>query len=213
MVVELAVIFGGSFTLALSGALMPGPLLTVTIAESARRGFMTGPLLMVGHALLELALVVAIIFGLGPLLKMPPVMGGIALLGGAILLWMGVRMVRTAGSLSLDSDRTTQGVSSTPVLTGILTSLSNPYWILWWATIGLGYLLTAMKMGVLGVVIFFIGHITADFIWYSMVSFGVSRGKRIIKDKAYQVIIRFCGLFLMGFGGWFLMTGRAYLWK
>ena len=213
MVVELAVIFGGSFTLALSGALMPGPLLTVTIAESARRGFMTGPLLMVGHALLELALVVAIIFGLGPLLKMPPVMGGIALLGGAILLWMGVRMVRTAGSLSLDSDQTTLGVSSSPVLTGILTSLSNPYWILWWVTIGLGYLLTAMKLGVLGVGIFFIGHITADFIWYSMVSFGVSRGKRIIKDKAYQVIIRLCGLFLIGFGGWFLMAGRAYLGK
>ena len=213
MEVELAVIFGGSFTLALSGALMPGPLLTVTIAESARRGFMTGPLLMVGHALLELALVVAIIFGLGPLLKMPPVMGGIALLGGAILLWMGVRMVRTAGSLSMDSDRTTLGVSSSPVLTGILISLSNPYWILWWVTIGLGYLLTAMKLGVLGVGIFFIGHITADFIWYSMVSFGVSRGKRIIKDKAYQVIIRLCGLFLIGFGGGFLLAGRAYLGK
>jgi len=75
MMLELAVVFGGSFTLALSGALMPGPLLTVTIAESAHRGFVAGPLLMVGHAVLELALVVAIILGLGPFLKIPQVMG------------------------------------------------------------------------------------------------------------------------------------------
>ncbi len=65
---ELAAIFGGSFTLALSGALMPGPLLTVTVAESARIGFRAGPLLMTGHAVLELLLVIAIVYGLGPFL-------------------------------------------------------------------------------------------------------------------------------------------------
>ncbi|MBW1797032.1 MAG: lysine transporter LysE, partial [Deltaproteobacteria bacterium] len=54
---ELAAIFGGSFTLALSGVLMPGPLLTVTVAESARIGFRAGPLLITGHAVLELLLV------------------------------------------------------------------------------------------------------------------------------------------------------------
>jgi len=213
MMIELAVVFGGSFTLALSGALMPGPLLTVTIAESARRGFMTGPLLILGHGILELALVVAIIQGLGPFLKRPLIMGGIALVGGGILLWMGIQMIRTAGNLSLNGEATGPGGTSHPVLTGILASLSNPYWTLWWATIGLGYLVTAMKLGILGVGTFFLGHILADLIWYSLVSFGISRGKKILKDKAYQLIIRLCGIFLLGFGGWFLMAGRAYIWK
>ena len=208
---ELAIVFGGSFTLALSGALMPGPLLTVTIAESAHRGFMAGPLLMIGHAVLELALVVAIILGLGPFLKMPPVMGSIALVGGAILIWMGVQMIRTARNLSLNMDGAEAGVSYSPVLTGILASLSNPYWTLWWATIGLGYLVASIKLGVLGVGVFFVGHIAADFLWYSIVSYGISRGKRILKDRAYQHIIRFCGIFLLGFGGWFLLAGRTYL--
>ncbi|RJP60004.1 MAG: lysine transporter LysE [Deltaproteobacteria bacterium] len=208
---ELAVVFGGSFTLALSGALMPGPLLTVTIAESAHRGFVAGPLLMVGHAVLELALVVAIILGLGPFLKIPQVMGGIALVGGAILIWMGIQMIRTARNISLNMDGPEGRVSSYPVLTGILASLSNPYWILWWATIGLGYLVAAIKLGVLGVGVFFVGHIAADFLWYSIVSYGISRGKRILKDRAYQHIIRFCGIFLLGFGGWFLLAGRTYL--
>jgi len=62
---EMAAIFSASFTLALSGALMPGPLFTITISESARRGFRAGPLLMVGHALLEVVLVAAVVQGLG----------------------------------------------------------------------------------------------------------------------------------------------------
>jgi len=51
-----------SFIVALSGALMPGPLLTLTVGEAARRGFWAGPLIIVGHALLELALA----YGGGP---------------------------------------------------------------------------------------------------------------------------------------------------
>lgn len=210
---ELVVIFWGSFTLAFSGALMPGPLLTVTIAESTHRGFIAGPLLMIGHALLELALVMAIILGLGPFLKMPLIMGIIALVGGAILMWMGIQMIRTAGTLSFNMEGTESRVTYHPVLTGILASLSNPYWTLWWATIGLGYLVAAIKLGILGVGVFFVGHIMADIFWYSIVSYGISRGKRIIKDRAYQNIIRFCGVFLLGFGGWFLLTGRTYLGK
>ena len=97
---ELTAIFGGSFALALSGALMPGPLLTVTVSESVRTGFKAGPLLITGHALLESLLVIAIVLGLAPFLKAPLVMGIIALVGGGMLLWMGVDMVRSAGGLS-----------------------------------------------------------------------------------------------------------------
>ena len=209
--VELVAIFGGSFVLALSGALMPGPLLTVTIVESARRGFIAGPLLIAGHALLELALVVAIILGLSPYLKKPFVMGGIALVGGAILLWMGVQMVRTANQVSLNDDQKEYKKSSNPVLAGILVSLSNPYWTLWWATIGLGYLVAVIRLGIMGVGVFFVGHIAADLLWYCIVSFGISRGKKILRETIYQNIIRFCGIVLVGFGGWFLITGRSYL--
>jgi len=210
---ELAAIFGGSFTLALSGALMPGPLLTVTVAESARIGFRAGPLLMTGHAVLELLLVIAIVYGLGPFLKSPSVMGIIALLGGGMLLWMGVDMVRNSSGLSLNrQERGTHGKRRLhPVLVGILASLSNPYWTLWWATIGLGYLVAAMKYGAKGIIVFFLGHIAADYAWYALISLGISRGRRLIKDRSYQIMIRLCGLFLIGFGGWFLLSAREYL--
>jgi threonine/homoserine/homoserine lactone efflux protein len=212
-VLELAAIFGGSFVLALSGVMTPGPILTATVAESAHRGFWAGPLMMVGHALLELLLVLAIIQGLAAHLKSPPVIGIIALLGGGVLIWLGLSMVRQASGLSLEGTTVDHRAEKTthPVVLGILTTLSNPYWSLWWATIGLGYLVAAMKYGAVGLLVFFGGHISADFSWYSLVSFGVSRGKTLLRDRGYRIMIQVCGFFLLAFGGWFLYTAKSYL--
>jgi threonine/homoserine/homoserine lactone efflux protein len=211
--IALALIFGGSFTLALSGALVPGPLFTVTIAESVRRGFVAGPLLMIGHAILEFLLVLAIMKGLGPYLRAPLIIGIIAFVGGAVLLWMGIDMIRKAGKFSLEWESSDASRKNTthPILIGILASISNPYWTIWWVTIGMAYLMTAIKFGYTGVIVFFTGHISADFLWYSMISFGISRGKRLLKDRSYQWMIRVCGIFLLGFGGWFLLSTKGYL--
>ncbi len=210
-------IAGTSFTLALSGALMPGPLLTVTIAEAARRGTKAGPLVITGHAILELLLVITIINGLGQYLKAPPVIGTISLMGGIILLAMGVDMMRKAAVMSLHKDAIVscgkgKGSSSGyTVILGAVGSLVNPYWILWWLTIGLGYMTTAGNFGLPGITAFFTGHITADYAWYIMIAFGIHRGKNIVSDKGYRTMIRGCGIFLVCFGFWFLNTAYHHL--
>jgi len=43
---NLALIIGSSFVVALSGALMPGPVLAVTIMEASRIGLGAGPLIL-----------------------------------------------------------------------------------------------------------------------------------------------------------------------
>lgn len=199
--------------LALSGVLMPGPLLTIAISESLKRGFVTGPLLILGHGLLELALIVAIVNGLGTLLKKDPVIGTVALVGGMILFWMGWRMMRQAKRFHFSlKELPVSGTQNLhPILSGILVSLSNPYWILWWATIGLGYMMTAMDYGLMGLVVFFVGHISADLLWFSLVSYGVTTGRKVFSDKLYQRIIGGCGFFLILFGAWFLTVGFKYL--
>ena len=204
----LAGIAGTSFTLALSGALMPGPLLTVTIAEAALRGARAGPLIITGHAFLELLLVVVIIMGLGPYLNAPPVIGIISLFGGIILLVMGVNMVRRASTLLLwqEAAPDSQRAHGHPVILGVVGSLANPYWTIWWATIGLGYLATAKHFGVPGLVAFFVGHIAADYGWYALVALGIARGKTMVSEIGYRIMIRGCGIFLVCFGCWFLVA-------
>ncbi len=201
-IVLLLGIFGTSFVIALSGALMPGPVLTVTISESSRRGFWAGPLIMVGHGILELALVILLLLGLGPYLSKDIVFGIVGLCGAPILIWMALGMFRSIPSLKLDLEPGAEE-SGNPIRAGILMSLANPYWIIWWATIGLGYIVYAMKFGAVGVVAFFVGHISADFAWYSVVSLAISKGRSFLSDRLYKGIIAVCASALVVFSGWF----------
>jgi threonine/homoserine/homoserine lactone efflux protein len=210
MLTTLLTIFVSSFVIALSGALMPGPLLTAAISESSQRGFITGPLMIAGHAILELALVFALLLGLAPFLQQPAVFVATALIGSAILFWMAFGMFRSLPSLHLswDSD---QKRRNHPVASGILLSLANPYWIIWWATIGLGYILYSWQFGLVGVAFFFAGHILADFVWYSLVTATVAGGRRFLTDRLYRSLIAVCAIFLVVFAGYFVYAGLTKL--
>jgi len=208
MPVALAAIFCTSFLLALSGAMMPGPLLTVTISESSRRGFLVGPAMIFGHGLLEFALVLALLAGLAPFLQRADVFIAISVVGGGVLLWMGVGMLRGLSRLSLAVE-STGGRGRNLVLTGIALSAANPYWLLWWASIGLGYIAHAMKYGMGGVAAFFCGHILADLAWYSLISGGIAKGKGFFGDRVYRTLIGGCALFLLAFSCWFVYGGIA----
>ena len=202
----LFTIFCTSFILALSGALMPGPLLTVTVSESSRRGAHVGPVMIFGHSLLELALVIALLSGLAPFLVRDDVFIFISLGGGAVLLWMGTAMLRSLPQLSLVT--TADGEKSRNLLlTGIVLSAANPYWLIWWASIGLGYIMYSMKFGLLGVADFFFGHILADLAWYCLISFGIAKGRRFFSDTLYRRLIGACAIFLLLFSCWFLYGG------
>lgn len=201
-----------SFIVGLSGAMMPGPVLTVTIGQVGQRGFLAGPLIVLGHGMLEVALVAGLVLGLGTLLTRDPVIGCIGLVGGAMLLWMGAGMLRSLPLLSLrweGGGAPRDGLH--PILAGILTSLANPYWMLWWATIGLGYVGLAGRLGAVGLASFYVGHILSDLAWYSFVAAGVTAGRRLMTDRMYRGLVGSCAVVLLGFGLYFGYTGALLL--
>jgi threonine/homoserine/homoserine lactone efflux protein len=202
----LTTILASSFVIALSGAAMPGPLLSATISESVRRGMISGPILIIGHSLLELALVILLMFGLAPFLKQEWVFAAIAIIGSIMLAWMGLGMLRAMPTLSIRTDVQTMGGPHL-VFTGILLSLANPYWVLWWATIGLAYILYCARYGAWGVVFFFIGHILGDLAWYGAVSFAVGKGRRFLSDNHYRALIGTCAVFLLLLSCYFAWSG------
>jgi len=201
-----------SFLVALSGALVPGPLLMVTVSESPRRGAMTGPLLIVGHGILEGLLVLAILLGLAPILKRPGVFETIALLGAAVLVIMAIQMFRQLPTLSLEGGELKARRSSL-ILTGALVSLANPYWSLWWITVGLGYILWSMNYGMWGWITFLGGHLLADFFWYSGISVSVAHGRRFLSLNLYRGLVVSCALFLIAFAGYFLYLALPSIFR
>ena len=189
---------------------MPGPVLTITISESIKRGFIAGPLIILGHAILEISLLVLLVLGFADLINNPALLGIVGIAGGLVLLWISFDMLKGIRQLTLDlsSGKSARGG---PVIAGILTSLANPYWIIWWATIGLGYVIISMKLGFIGVAVFFAGHILADLLWYSAVSLLVSRGRKHISDRIYRGVIGTCAVMLIFFGVYFVYDPIAYI--
>ncbi len=204
----LPLLFGSAFVVALSGALMPGPLLTVTVAHSPRFGWTFGPLAILGHAILELGLISLVFLGAGPLLQSAGVQSVVGLVGGLILLWMSWGMIGLArtGGASEESAQDTPG-GNRAVWLGILTSISNPYWTLWWATVGLAFLTKAAQYGVPGIMTFFFGHISGDLAWYTLVSVGASRGKKFVGTPIYSRVVAGCAVLLIALGWWFVWYG------
>ncbi len=211
----IAVIFTTSFVVGLSGAVMPGPLLALTISETARRGFWAGPLLVLGHGILELALVIALVLGLSQIIVGDLATGLIGIVGGIVLIAMGINIVDTSRKSGIEAIPTDNPEVVRRyrkwIFSGVVVSLSNPYWFIWWATIGMAYLLWSLKLGAAGVASFFTGHILADLVWYALISFIIVSGKRIIKDTAYHWLLCVCGISLIGLGAYFISAGLSFV--
>jgi len=204
-------IFGISFGVGLSGAVSPGPLLAFNIRETVRRGFMAGPYVVTGHAILELVVVVALALGLTQLLDSDPAVAAIGILGGLFLLWMGWGMLRNPGRGAPDSTGhhhgRTHGSIRDPIVGGILVSLSNPYWAIWWITVGAALMTRSLELGLVGIGAFYVGHILSDFSWYSLVSAALASGRRLTTERLYRGIMLGCGAFMAAMGGYFIVTG------
>jgi threonine/homoserine/homoserine lactone efflux protein len=204
--IALLTIFATSFVVAFSGAMMPGPLMTATIGESARSGPWVGPKMIAGHALLEIGLLFALFFGLAPLFENELFFILIALIGGVIMIWMAQSMFRSIPKLGIKAE-SSSGKSMNVYVSGILMSLANPYWIIWWATIGLGYVLVSGELGFAGIAFFFAGHILGDLVWYSAISFAVGNGRRFFSDRTYRILVGACAVFLAVFAAWLMIKG------
>ena len=206
-------IFASSFVVGLSGALTPGPLLALDIRESSRGGFWAGPHIATGHSMLELLVVILLAVGLLQIIEKGPVFTIIALSGGLFLLWMGLGMVRNPSRGLLPApaggDGSPRYRPGRPILEGALFSITNPFWSLWWVTVGATFMAEtqSLGLGVLGIAAFYLSHILSDYSWFSLVSLAVGSGRRIIRDSLYKGIVRVCGFFLWGMGCFFIVKG------
>jgi len=204
-------VFAFSFAMAIGAVLSPGPVTTAIISQSPRLGWVTGPLVSIGHAMLELLMVVLITLGLSSLLGAPLAQTIIALLGGLLLLWMGGGMLLDAvkGKTRLPQGDQSQARMDYPrMLTlGMAASITNPFWYAWWMTAAAAYLLQAKAVGWLPVAGFYLGHISADFLWNTILSAVVGGGRKFITDRVYSALIGVCSLFLIYLAVRFLMAG------
>ncbi|MGI6248899.1 MAG: LysE family transporter [Acutalibacteraceae bacterium] len=211
----MLLLYFSAFAVGLSGAMMPGSLLTYVIRKALSNGAKAGLIVVLGHGILEASLVTLIFLGFDRLLKSDTAQIVIGITGGLLLCLMGIKMAvdayRNKVKVEVGSGKAEGG---SMVLSSIVLSAANPYFLLWWAIIGLGFIMQAhASFGYPGVIIYYCGHISADLAWYSLVSFVVGKTRKFIKEKPYRIIIAILGCLLVFFGVRFIYDAAEKLIK
>ena len=168
--------------------------------------------IVIGHAILEFVLICILLLGFAIYLRQLIILKIIGVLGCGLLMYFGVSIILdvkknriSTDFLNKSSDTSFKELSKgleNPIIGGVIVSMSNPYWWVWWALVGFAFMLkyNISFTNIPGLLAFFLGHEMGDLIWYFFVSVLVSIGKRAINKKIYYAILLLCGLFMIGFG-------------
>jgi threonine/homoserine/homoserine lactone efflux protein len=198
-----------SFLIALTGALTPGPLLTFTIYKSLqkKRGYLAGFFIILGHALIELILILVLLAGATVLFQNITFLTVIGIIGGSFLIIFGILIINNTANTDPNvefnlQDDSIKGYKGNSFIGGIIVSLSNPYWEFWWAVIGLGFMVNynISFSNPVGIILFFIGHELGDIVWYVPISTFVYLGGKKLNPKIYKYILIICASFMIIFG-------------
>ncbi|MEM3578505.1 MAG: LysE family transporter [Candidatus Bathyarchaeia archaeon] len=187
--------------LSLSGVMSPGPLFAVTIAKSLKDK-MAGVLISIGHGVVEFPLMFLIYFGLSQLLTSNLIQKIIGFFGGLILIFMGVQMFRSRG----ENDDGSSYLKYGSLIAGVLATGSNPYFLVWWATVGADLVMKAAVFGLIGFSVFAVVHWLCDFFWNTFVSVTVFKSQRFWNKQVQTIILGFCIAIFIVFGAWFVIS-------
>jgi len=179
----------------------PGAVTAATLAAGGKNRW-AGVWVAVGHGIVEIPLIFLLILGLGTVLKTSIAAIGIGILGGLFLIYLGAMTLRELTHPEFDVKKVR---TSNPLLTGFVLSATNPYFLFWWATVGLNLALQAKGFGLYALVIFAIVHWLCDLIWLTILSLTAFHGTTILSTKNQKLILGFCGTAMIGFGLKFLI--------
>ena len=185
--------------ISLTGVMSPGPMTAAAVGTGTRSPH-SGALIAVGHGIVEFPLMVFVYYGLGHLLSITYVKAMIFALGGLFLVLMGVGMLKNLRSSRILSKNRTKA----PIVVGIVFSLGNVYFLIWWVTVGTVLISKAVEFGTAGLIIFALVHWLCDFIWFYFLSTASYKGGRMFGAVFQKGIFGVCGAFLILFGGLFL---------
>ncbi|MCD6568424.1 MAG: LysE family transporter [Dehalococcoidia bacterium] len=187
--------------ISLTGVILPGPMTAATIAKGY--GYKhAGALIAMGHAVVEIPLMVVLYFGLARFLGSARVVDVIYVAGGLALFYLGFRMFRSRSA----EVGGMKGLPSSSLVTGIVLTGGNPGFYVWWATIGMALIAGAGEFGLVGFFLFIVVHWSMDLIWSEFLSVATFRSRKWWSHKVQKIIFTVCALVLVGFGATFTLS-------
>ena len=195
-------ILASVIVISFTGVMAPGPMFAVTLAKSYKSPW-AGAQISLGHAVIEVPLILLIYFGFAQFFQNNIVQVVLSIIGGGMIIWLGIGMFRARTEVVQKG----KDLPYNAFTAGILTSGLNPFFLLWWATIGSMLIMRFLDFGVVGLTVFTLVHWSCDLLWLSFVSFLIYRTHSLWGQKLQEWIFIACSLLLTGFGAYFITKG------
>jgi threonine/homoserine/homoserine lactone efflux protein len=193
----------------ISGVLGPGPLFVASIMRATRTGWLGGFESAVGHTVVEFPLVIGLSLGLSSFL-----LGSvriIALVGGLALIIFGcAQLIQARKAIGLAKQPSTRTWDKrNGILVGLVLTAFNPFFLIWWATVGSLLIAQALLLGAFGgVLIMFAAHIWMDYAWLTGTAKLASHGGFLL-GKWYRILLLLFGVAMLYFGATFVISSFA----
>lgn len=181
-----------------SGVMAPGPLFTANIVQGIRGGGKTGIQMAIGHTIVELPLVILLGIGVFSFEIFPEFRTVISILGAIVLfIFAGIQIKITLQRNERKYFKPKHGA----IFTGVILSALNPFFIIWWLSIGLKLISDAMLIWAFaGILIVFLLHIWMDFVWLYSIAHIASKSTKILSNRNYKILMIILSSMLIYFG-------------
>ena len=194
-----------------SGALAPGPLFFATISHGAKSGAKSGLLFSVAHTLVEFSLVMLLALGLLAIASEQTVKFVIGVSGGLILVVFGSLQIRDSIRSKFGEIKTGEASSRNLLLVGLAFTGLNPFFIIWWLTVGAQLIIISLEFAALaGVVFMYLCHVWMDYVWLTAVAHFSKMGTNLIGFNWYRLIMTIFGAVLIYFGFVFFISALGF---
>ncbi|MEM4549062.1 MAG: LysE family transporter [Nitrososphaerota archaeon] len=194
--------------ISVSGALAPGPLFFATVTYGIKGGAKSGFMVALGHTVFEFPLVVAIALGLFSVINMAQSKLFIGFAGSVAIIVFGILQLRDA----LRQGATSNGsinfkIPANAFLAGLIFTGLNPFFIIWWLTIGMKLVLDSLLLAsLIGVCIMYVSHVWIDYAWLVLVSHLAKKATNFIKGRWMKALIVSLSIILIALGAIILVN-------
>ena len=195
-----------------SGVLSPGPLFFANLVLSKNGGFWSGIKIAIGHTIVELPVVILysiplIIFTSQSvtfsIINFISFIGGISLISFGILFVVKIISKNNKHNYIIESSRIEK-----PVIAGMLFTGINPFFFLWWISVGIKLISDSIALlgYPIGIAFLFLVHVWMDYAWLGLTSYFASRGISVLRSQYHKFIILILTIPLFYFGINFVLT-------
>ena len=188
--------------LGLTAGISPGPLLTLVISETLKRGCKAGVGIALVPLLSDIPIVLASIFILSKIANFHLLLGVLTCIGAVFVAYLGFESFTVRGL-----NPNIGGNHLTSFGKGVMINILSPYPYLFWGSVGGPLVLKAIGVnpmhGVTFLFTFYLFLVSSKVI----VALVVGRSKLLATEKAFKITIRTLGGILFGFAIYLLYEG------